>query len=151
MLTNYGIEGVSYELVDGEPVYTELLTDNPDMSFNQALAIYALFNTAGTYNVNKRMDINYSQSQLDSREIWAEHNDTANNYPGAVTFNVDESERFYALYNDIDTYIDENLLGFIIGTTPLDQYDSFRDTLISMGIEECIELTQAALDRYNAR
>ena len=151
MLTNYGIEGVSYELEDGEPVYTELLTDNPDMSFNQALAIYALFNTAGTYNVNKRMDINYSQAQLDSREIWAEHNDTANNYPGAVTFNVDESERFYALYNDIDTYIDENLLGFIIGTTPLDQYDSFRDTLISMGIEECIELTQAALDRYNAR
>jgi putative aldouronate transport system substrate-binding protein len=77
--------------------------------------------------------------------------ETTNNYPGAVTFNVDESERFYTLYNDIDTYLDENLLGFIIGTTPLDQYDSFRDTLISMGIEECIELTQAALDRYNAR
>ena len=44
-----------------------------------------------------------------------------------------------------------SVLGFIIGTTPLDQYDSFRDTLISMGIEECIELTPAALDRYNAR
>ena len=30
MLTNYGIEGVSYELVNGEPVYTELLTNNPE-------------------------------------------------------------------------------------------------------------------------
>ena len=42
-------------------------------------------------------------------------------------------------------------LGFILGTTPLEQFDSFKDALVSMGIEECISLTQDALDRYNAR
>ena len=151
MLTNYGIEGVSYELVNGEPVYTELLTNNPDMSFNQALAIYALFNTAGIYNVNTRMDVTYSEEQIASREIWAAHNDTANNYPNAASMTIEESEKFYGTYNDIDTYIDENLLSFIIGTTPLSEFDSFKETLISMGIEDCIAIKQDALDRYNAR
>ncbi|MBQ9269146.1 MAG: extracellular solute-binding protein [Oscillospiraceae bacterium] len=151
MLTNYGIEGVSYELVNGEPVYTELLTNNPDMSFNQALAIYALFNTAGIYNVNTRMDVTYSEEQIASREIWAAHNDTANNYPSAASMTIEESEKFYGTYNDIDTYIDENLLAFIIGTTPLSEFDSFKETLISMGIEDCIAIKQDALDRYNAR
>ena len=151
MLTNYGIEGVSYELVNGEPVYTELLTNNPDMSFNQALAIYALFNTAGIYNVNTRMDVTYSEEQIASREIWAAHNDTANNYPSAASMTIEESEKFYGTYNDIDNYIDENLLAFIIGTTPLSEFDSFKETLISMGIEDCIAIKQDALDRYNAR
>ncbi len=152
MLTNYGIEGVSYEMVNGTPQYTELLTANPDgMSFNQAMAIYCMFNSAGIYNVNTRMDITYSEQQIASREIWAAHNDTANNYPSAAAMTIEESERFYGAYNDIDTYIDENFLGFIIGTTPLEQFDSFKDTLISMGIEECIEIKQTALDRYNTR
>ena len=151
MLTNYGVEGVSYEIVNGEPQYTELLTNNPDMSFNQALAINAMFNSAGIYNVNKRMDVTYSEEQIASREIWGAHNDTANNYPSAATMTVEESEAFYAIYNDIDTYIDENLLGFIIGTTPLDQFDSFKETVNSMGIQDCIAIKQAALDRYNAR
>ena len=64
---------------------------------------------------------------------------------------IEESEKFYGTYNDIDTYIDENLLSFIIGTTPLSEFDSFKETLISMGIEDCIAIKQDALDRYNAR
>lgn len=38
-----------------------------------------------------------------------------------------------------------------MGQMSLDDYDSYRDTLTQMGIDRCIELRQAALDRYNAR
>ena len=37
------------------------------------------------------------------------------------------------------------------GQMSLDDYDSYRETLRSMGIERCIELQQTALDRYFAR
>ena len=38
-----------------------------------------------------------------------------------------------------------------MGQLSLDDYDSYRETLKNMGIERCIELQQAALDRYFAR
>ena len=39
----------------------------------------------------------------------------------------------------------------IMGQMSQDDSNSYRDTLKSMGIEDCIALKQAALDRYNAR
>ena len=45
----------------------------------------------------------------------------------------------------------ENNVKFINGQRSLDEYDAYRDQLKSMGIETCIKLQQAALDRYNAR
>ncbi len=152
LLTNYGIEGVSYEMVDGKPQFTDLVTNNPDgISFNQTLAIYAFFNTAGTYVDNIRMDSTYDQAQIDSRGIWADHNDTAYNYPSGAAMTVPESEAYYAKYNEIDTYIDETVLQFILGDKPLTEYDAFRETLISMGIEDCLAIRQTALDRYNSK
>ena len=51
----------------------------------------------------------------------------------------------------IETYVQECNVKFIMGQMSLDDYDSYRETLRSMGIERCTELQQAALDRYFAR
>ncbi len=41
MLFSFGIEGESYEMIDGYPTYTELLTNNPDgKAFGDMLSIY---------------------------------------------------------------------------------------------------------------
>lgn len=152
LLTNYGVEGVSYELVDGKPVFTELMTANPDgLSFNHALAIYCLFNTAGVYSDNSRMDSTYSEPQLQSREAWAAHNDNAYVYPSAAVMTIPESEEYNAIYANIETYVEETILSMIIGAIPVDEYESFTATLEEMGIQDCIDIQQAALDRYNAR
>lgn len=34
---------------------------------------------------------------------------------------------------------------------PLDNYDSYVDTVYSMGLDDVLEIQEAALDRYNAR
>ena len=42
MLYNFGIEGESYEMQDGKPVYTDLVLNNPDgLTANQALSEYS--------------------------------------------------------------------------------------------------------------
>ena len=64
---------------------------------------------------------------------------------------VDEGTEYSSLFTDISTYVDECNVKFIMGQMSLDDYDAYRDTLKKMGIERCIELQQAALDRYNAR
>lgn len=151
LMANYGIEGLSYEMVDGKPQFTDLVANNPDISFNQAIALYALFNCAGFVNDNTRMDNTYNEQQLKSRSVWADHNDNANIYPSFAEMTIAESEQFYSKYNDIDTYISEQLPNFIIGVTSMDEYNAFVETLKTMGIEECIEIKQTALDRYNSR
>lgn len=37
------------------------------------------------------------------------------------------------------------------GSVPLSEYDSFCDTIESMGIDDLTEIYQNCLDRYNAR
>ena len=42
MLANFGVEGVTYEMVDGKPQFTEYVLNNPDgLSIQTALSFYA--------------------------------------------------------------------------------------------------------------
>ncbi len=43
------------------------------------------------------------------------------------------------------------MVKYITGAESLDSVDSFRDTLKSMGAEDCIGVIQSAVDRYNNR
>lgn len=71
--------------------------------------------------------------------------------PVRLTMSTEEGQQYASMYTDIETYVQECNVKFIMGQMSLDDYDSYRDTLRSMKIEDCIALQQAALDRYNAR
>ncbi len=71
--------------------------------------------------------------------------------PNRLTMTSDEGASYASKYTDIETYVRECNVKFIMGQMSLDDYDSYRDTLRSMGIEDCIALQQAAMDRYLSR
>ena len=152
-LANYGVEGVSYERDnDGTVHFTELMTNNPDgLAFNLCMNRYVLF--VGSFlNDNTRTAVNYNDKQAESVDIWTENcGDGAYVYPTAVSLTTDEASAFTSAYSDIATYVESETLGFITGSVPLSEYDSFCDTIESMGIEDLISIYQDALDRYNAR
>ena len=52
---------------------------------------------------------------------------------------------------DIDTYISEIVVKFITGTEPLTNFETFRQTIYDLGIEEAIQIKQNGFDRYLAR
>jgi putative aldouronate transport system substrate-binding protein len=52
---------------------------------------------------------------------------------------------------DIQTFVSESVLAFINGTKSFDEYDAFIQQVKDMGVEEAVQIKQAALDRYNAR
>lgn len=83
-------------------------------------------------------------------EIWAKFEPTqwisAN-----VTMTADEGAEYASIYTDIETYVQECNVKFIMGQMDLADYDTYRQQLTNMGIDRCIELQQAALDRYYAR
>ena len=153
LLANYGIEGESYEMVDGKPQFTDLVTNNPDMAFDIAISVYCEFNGGGYYVLNEKTDSNYTEVQLQARKNWLENSDGANVYPSYAALNAEESAVYGAKIGDVDTYVEEMTLKYITGAEPLtdESFQTYQATLDGFGMQDCIRVYQSAYDRYLAR
>jgi putative aldouronate transport system substrate-binding protein len=154
LLANYGIQGETWDYNEnGEPQFTDLVVGNPDLAFDIAISVYCEFNGGGYYVLNAKTDSNYNEVQLGARENWMENSDTAYNYPGYASLNAEESQIYAGCIGDVTTYIEEMVLKFITGNTDLNEqtFADYKETLKSFGVEDCIEVYQAAYDRYLER
>lgn len=154
LLANYGIEGKSWERdADGNPQFTDLVINNPDMAFDIAISVYCEFNGGGYYVLNAKTNSNYTEVQLEARENWLKNSDTAGNYPGYASLNADESSVYASYIGDITTYVEEMTLKFITGGEALteESFATYRQTMDDFGLQNCIEVYQSAYDRYLQR
>ena len=62
-----------------------------------------------------------------------------------------ESAEYTRIMNDINTYIDEMSVRFLVGSEPISNFDNFVQTIYSMGIERAIDIYQGAYERYQSR
>ena len=151
MLMNYGIEGESYELKDGEVQYTELVTNSAfNIDSAVALKLYSIAGCSFGIQLDERTFPFYIDCQLEAASDWTDPCDGAWAYP-AVTLTTEESDVIGNRGPDVSTYISENVPRFIMGELSIaDEWDTFVSTINSMGMDACIEAYQAALNRYNA-
>jgi putative aldouronate transport system substrate-binding protein len=153
MLLNFGIEGVSYEMVDGYPKYTEEITQNPNgLPFTQALGKYVRSSYNGPFVQDKRYIEQYAElpEQQAAIKSWSESAENDIKMP-PITMTADENNEYASIMSDLETYYDEMVIKFIMGEESMDSFEEFVATLEGMGIDRAIELQQAALDRYNER
>lgn len=156
LLANYGVEGYSFTYnEDGKPVYTDLITNNPDgMTMDVALCLYTGGSTSGPYVIdNTKNAFTYTEAQLAAGSAWLEGTDGAYQLPDVYTnlLSSEEKEELNSYYNDIITTYNETILQFITGTKSLEEFGEFRDQLKDMGADTCVEIMQGALDRYMSR
>lgn len=145
MLCNYGTEGKTYELVDGVPVFNELIANNEKGTAAHMLALYA----ASAHWPFEYVLGHADAAGLDaSAVVWDANNDYAWSFPAAVTLTTEEKEVFSKYFTDITTYVEEMTVKFIMGLESFDAYDSFTATLEDLGINEVLSVYQAAYDRY---
>lgn len=153
LLINYGIENVSFTMVDGKPRYTDLVLKNPDGFSPRSVAMNFSWDDGIGMSEFKRLWQAYqgtaAEAALDAYNIW---NKDSNDYMlPPITKTAEEGQEYSATYGDIQTYANETIPLFIMGTKPLSEFDAFVAQIKSMNIDRCIEIQQAALDRYNAR
>lgn len=153
MLFNFGIEGESYEMIDGYPTYTDTILNNPDgWSVAQSMSAYI----RGNYNGPFVQDVRYIEqyytieTQKESNQIWGETDAAAYKVP-PITPTTDESKEYSTIMNEINTYRDEMTLKFIFGDESLDKFDDYVKTMNDLGLERALEIQNAALERYNSR
>ena len=75
---------------------------------------------------------------------------TERKVPQSLKYSMEDQDRLTMLMGDIQTYYQETLNAFIMGTKPISELQDFRDTLKSMGLEEAIGIMQASYDSYIA-
>ncbi|MGF7029117.1 putative aldouronate transport system substrate-binding protein [Paenibacillus mucilaginosus] len=152
MLFNFGIKGQSYDIVNGKPAYTDTIKSNPNkLTFKQAQAQYMRSHYGGPFvqDVESFLQQMKYQEQFDSLEIWSKAKNQLQ-LP-LMTLTADESKKLASIMNDINTFSDEMIVKFIMGTEPIDNFPQYVDKLKKFGIEEAIKIQQTAFDRYSKR
>jgi putative aldouronate transport system substrate-binding protein len=156
LLDSLGIEGESYT-VDESGTYhltdsvKAMVEDGTVNTYAEAVYTYSLGTSDfGLYNWgmfdpiyegNAAMNA-YDEFDKDKFDLML---------PSCMTMTDDENSEYVALYTDIETLVNENTVKFITGEKSLDEFEAFVEMLHTYNIDRCIELKQAALDRYNAR
>ncbi|MDD6023875.1 MAG: extracellular solute-binding protein [Oscillospiraceae bacterium] len=153
VLANYGIEGDTYTVENGEYKFTDLILNNPqgfDWQLCQSLYINPGFPCLTDLHVQ---EMTYNDAQKAAVPTWVGAYDSCEGTtPNGnwLSYTVEESERRADLQTDIETYQEEMRLKFITGQADIDAtWDEYCNTLKEMGIEELWEIEAAAIDRYN--
>lgn len=150
---NFGVEGESFEFVDGEPKFTELLTNNPEgKAFSTVGRTYARSFGAGAFVLDTRYGDQFFSMpvQQEAVKIWGKFNKEAEEAGHEIvgTLNSEENKNATLKMNSIQTFVDESFVQFVMGTKPLSEFDSYIAQLKKMGIEDVIKIYQGSQDRF---
>jgi len=148
LLVDFGREGETYVMKDGKPVYTEEVLNHPTLTLLDFLNKYV--GSVSTW-ATVLMPEHYLATLTDHQALLG--NEIAVKYggdkkPPVLHFTDEELKRVQELTRDIDTYVDENIHAFIMGEKSFDEYDSFLKGFDAIGVNELIDLYNAAYQRF---
>ncbi len=135
-IMNWGIEGVSFEIKNGEKSmlmtteeFGKIGGGQPSLPHTQSAEAYDIL-----YQPYTQYDVDNMRSHMIQPFMTA-------------PLTAEETERFNKLQSDVDTYYGEMKSKFISGTASLDEFDSYVSTINEMGATEMLAIKQAAYDR----
>lgn len=151
-LLNYGIDGTSYTMGDdGIPIMTDEVINNPNYNVSIAMALYTWPQIPCVQDAYRNYNTIFTESQKDTWNEWSGCIDGAYELPESLSLTEIESTEYATLMSDITTYCDSAILQFVIGEKSFDEWDSFVAEVENFGINRCVEIYQAAYDRYLGR
>ena len=69
---------------------------------------------------------------------------------GWLDLTEDEYDTYLDVWSDITTYLTQMHTAFVTGEKDIDaEWDNFQAELMDMGLQDVIDVYQAALDRFN--
>lgn len=153
LLFNYGTEGKTYEMQDGKPVFTDFALNNPDgTSFSEILTRYTLCSSSGPALQSLEVT-NATRSYPQQNEAianWKE-SEAAEHLMPMVSFTQEESDELGSIIVDLNTYQDEMLYGFIMGTEDIGNWDVYLERMEQIGASKAVKVYQQAVERYMDR
>lgn len=147
-LMNFGVTGVHHELVDGVPIYTPIITDNPDgMGMHESLVTNGM-----QWKIGMRQHLDYERQfanaiAFEAREDYMQ-NYIVDEFP-VLTFTTEDRDTITDLESQIRSYMLENTARMMVGARNVTEFDQFVQELNGIGLQQLTAIYQAAYDRRN--
>lgn len=147
-LYNWGIEGQSYEVVDGKNQFTDLITNNPDgLSKDEADARYAggvLTQMPIVEDPEVFLALKSLPQQKAASQLWCQADTSWLLSP--LYFDSKTTTENANIMSEIKTYVAEQFNKYVMGIESMDTFDQFQQQLKNMGIETVLANYQASYD-----
>ena len=149
MLLNFGLEGESYEMVDGKPKYTEMVMNHEGGS-TQYLRTHGMQSLIGMRQLPEYEEASTLNQDVRDQFFTYDDNNLFYDFNPSIPRTEEEQDKYETKMSAISTYVDEELMNFVIGNKSMDEFDAFVESVKSLGIDEIIEVMQGAYDRYSS-
>ena len=155
----YGVPDVTYTVAeDGTAQFTDFVWNNDSgMATTDFLQKYALnwgnswlgkHNVSASWKISAGPENNFNQ-ELASVAIWSEP-EVNINLTKSITLTEEEGDEANAKITAINTMIAEYMVNYIIGQDTV-SFEQFKSDLYAMGLQDVLDIYQAAYNRYLAR
>ena len=147
LLANFGIEGVTYNMVDGNPVLSDMVINSDDIQTTMNAYTNNEFSIVDPRYYPQRM---VYPEQKYAIELWAKTNAAKHKLPVLLPTQA-ESDELTKYTTDIETYAEEMFIKFMIGTESLDGYDAYLVHLDELGMQKTLDIYNTVYERYKNR
>ena len=159
LLNHYGIEGETYTIDEnGLPQYTEAVFEHEGAKNasgylkNYCLAGGRVYlgkeDSTATIKITDTLSKDGLNNQQVASDIWSVPKNIA--LPGGIELTSEEGSKLNTQLTSLNTLIEEYTVNYILGTDNR-SFEEFRSQLYDYGLQECIDIYQAAYDRYLQR
>ncbi|MBU2957956.1 extracellular solute-binding protein [Paracoccus sp. C2R09] len=145
-LSNFGVEGKTWNMVDGEPVFTDEVL-NSDTPVNSQMYLEGAQIYRG-YWMDYRYEWQWTSEDAREGIKLYEANDLLIDQFLGVSFNPEEQAVYDKYWPSIRTYMLERQQAWILGSGDVEaEWDSYVSTLDRMGYQDVIEVMNSAYQR----
>ncbi|MBV2361559.1 extracellular solute-binding protein [Thalassococcus sp. CAU 1522] len=146
LLANFGIEGVHYDMVDGEPIYKPEILESGRAVNSQMYEIGAQIYRG--YPQDYRYEWQWTrESAREGIELYDQHDLLVDQFLG-VAFNRDEQAVYDRYWPSIQTYMLERQQAWVLGTGDVKQdWDDYITAINKMGMQEVLDVMNTAYKR----
>lgn len=151
LLNNFGVEGVSYDMINGYPTFKPHVFNNPDgLSPEESLLTYVPGGGSWATVSDGRYLEQYNPPEPPGYTVTervAPYVNMSRMLP-PVQFTQEEQRILTPIMMDLTTFVEENVNNFILGRKPLSEFPKFQQDLKKMQIEKVISIYQDAYNRF---
>ena len=149
VLFNYGREGIEFDYVNGDPILSKENVLEYERGSGLALQMLGAIGSGPLILAKGSVEQRFLIFPDECAMSALSESYKVPRFPMIIATDQ-EAEIFTRIMADINTYREESILKFMMGETPLSEWDAFVATIEGMNIQEAINVRQTQLDRYNA-
>lgn len=150
MYTNFGIEGETYEIDEnGVPYYTDLVMKDRDGPSAGAAKYTGCGNVPHCgFQLSQTAVAKNEPIVAEGSAMWRANADTGQHVIPTLVLTAEEAARQADLNMAYATYCNEVVMKIVAGQMSIDEWDGCVDYIYQLGLEESLEIMNAAYQRY---